>query len=740
MAAFEELGLMAELSEAVQALDWQLPMDIQAEAVPLILGGGDVLMAAETGSGKTGAFCLPILQTVWETECERRSPGSKSAGADPVADGQWRMSASDRDRLLAVSADGARCQCRELSSWHGARGSLGVRGSGRWYFEARVLDEGLCRVGWASSSATRDLGTDAFGFGFGGTGKKSNQRRFDPYGRPFGQGDVIGCYLDLDCLEIRFSLNGEDLGLAFHVPESFQQGGLFPAVVLKNAEMEFIFTDSSFSFVPGHGHKALALAPASCLTTPGACSQDRSRPKNAPHALILEPSRELAEQTAAQLKLFSRKLPPPGVRHVLLVGGSSAAHQMDQLTASGGVDIVVATPGRLQEFVAGGRVSTEWCRFLVLDEADALIQQQQGATLVTRLHSSIPKVTSDGHRLQMVVCSATLHSVEVKRLADRLMYHPTWVDLKGQDSVPETVHHVAVMVDPRKDTSWRSLQRQVQTDTVHALDRVDDRSPEALSEAVKLLKAEYCVRAILQHRMEQALIFCRTKLDCDNLERYLNKLSTAPSEPGGLKNPFSCVCLHSDRSGEERRANLERFRRKEVRLLVCTDVAARGIDVSGLPFVISVTLADNSAGYVHRAGRVGRAERMGLAISLVAAVAEKVWYHRCSGRGRGCSDTRLGGQGGCCVWYDELQLLSEVEQHLGSTVDQVGPDMHVPTSQYDGVVVYGQRRGPGAALHCHSHVEQMGPSVRRLAALEHSAQSMFLHGFSRTGKTPLTTL
>ena len=98
---------------------------------------------------------------------------------------------------------------------------------------------------------------------------------------------------------------------------------------------------------------------------------------------------------------------------------------------------------------------------------------------------------------------------------------------------------------------------------------------ETLSEAVKILKGEYCVRAIKEHKMDRSLIFCRTKLDCDNMEQYLKSMGS---------KEFSCVCLHSDRAPRERKANLEKFKRQEVKFLICTDVAARGLDVTGLPF------------------------------------------------------------------------------------------------------------------------------------------------------------
>merc|ERR1712025_1308694 len=123
-----------------------------------------------------------------------------------------------------------------------------------------------------------------------------------------------------------------------------------------------------------------------------------------------------------------------------------------------------------------------------------------------------------------------------------------------------------------------------------------------LSEAVKLMKAEYAVRAIDEHKMDYGIIFCRTKVDCDNLEQYLNKM-------GGGKNSnqkYSCTVLHGDRKPDEK------------------------------------------SNYVHRIGRVGRAERMGLAISLVATVPEKVWYHGqwCPPRGNNCPNPRLTHQKG----------------------------------------------------------------------------------------------
>jgi len=690
-----------------------------------------VLMAAETGSGKTGAFCLPVLQVAWESLRELAGgparPGSRPSQSPALA---WRFSALDRGPGLAVSSDGLSCQSREQRAWYGARAARGVAGRGKFYYEATVRDEGLCRVGFSTEQASLDLGTCKFGFGFGGTGKKSNNKQFDSYGRAFGKEETIGCYLDLDCSEIYFTINGEDHGLAFSINPHIKSHKFFPAVVLKNAEMHFNFGDTKFKYKPYEGYVGFAAADPSLVVEnekTGGAIEERRKVNNAPQAIILEPSRELAEQTLRQLQAFKARLPAPGVSELLVVGGqgNSARDQIAALQA--GVDIVVATPGRLEDLLTTGQLSPKQCRFLVLDEADGLLKGGSEG-FITRLHGQIPRVTSDGRRLQMIVCSATLHAFEVKKLAEKLMYFPTWVDLKGQDAVPDTVHHVAVPVDPRADRGWTAYSQPVNTDGVHAADRTGPgtNTDESLSQAVKLMKAEYCVRAIKEHDMDRGIIFCRTKLDCDNLERHLNSCGGGRAH----NTQFSCVCLHSDRKPAERRENLEKFKSGKTKFLICTDVAARGIDITGLPFIINMTLPDEKSNYVHRIGRVGRAERMGLAISLVATVQEKVWYHGqwCPSRGHGCSNTRLTDQRGCCVWYDEQRCLADIEEHLGVTVPQAGTDIKVEADQFDGRVVYGEKKvatGSGYS----GHASQLAGTVALLAKLETRAQQAFLDSF-----------
>lgn len=360
----------------------------------------------------------------------------------------------------------------------------------RFYYEVHFSASGLARVGWALDNAVLDLGTDRFGWGYGGTAKKSNSRNFEDYGQKFGEKfDVIGNIIDLDACTISFTKNGVDLGVAFQFARNLaEQNYFFPCVCIKNAGLTVKFIDDK-------------SAPFGCqwvgqLTTDQFVSNSmsanmRNVPDNAPKAIILEPSRELAEQTHNCLMNFKKYLSGE-IRQSLLVGGIPAKVHMEQLQA--GVDIVTGTIGRVNELINSGHLSLKSCRFFIIDEVDAFLAQGNMQTIL-QLHAKIPRMFADGKRLQMIVCSATLHNFDVKKLAEKLMFFPTWVDLKGEDSVPDTVHHVVVRVDPRKDTTWKNMNTHITTDGVHSQDRYNPNNPsqEGLSEAVKLLKGKQCV-------------------------------------------------------------------------------------------------------------------------------------------------------------------------------------------------------------------------------------------------------
>jgi ATP-dependent RNA helicase DDX1 len=275
----------------------------------------------------------------------------------------------------------------------------------------------------------------------------------------------------------------------------------------------------------------------------------------------------------------------------------------------------------------------------VLDEADELITKdslEHIQTIFGRLLAANVAERSGFHRLQVCFFSATLHSPAVRDLASKLCSHPLWVDLRGTNDsiVPDTVHHCVVKISP---SSYQlSGMKTITTDAVHRQGKLeapvscDDLSEtEADSEKIKQLKPQVVLDLLERFSMEQVLIFCRTNLDCDLMERFFrNAGSSSGSKPDKMTDKYSCRVLAGMRSMPDRQKALKDFKEGEVRILIATDVAARGIDIRELPFVINMTLPDSPETYVHRTGRVGRADRMGLAISLVSTVKERVWFCR----------------------------------------------------------------------------------------------------------------
>ncbi|NWS85617.1 DDX1 helicase, partial [Toxostoma redivivum] len=685
-----EMGVMPEIAQAVEEMDWLLPTDIQAESIPLILGGGDVLMAAETGSGKTGAFSIPVIQIVYETlkdqmEGKKGKATIKTGGA---VLNKWQMNPYDRGSAFAIGSDGLCCQSREIKEWHGCRATRGVT-KGKYYYEVSCHDQGLCRVGWSTMQASLDLGTDKFGFGFGGTGKKSHNKQFDSYGEEFTMHDTIGCYLDTEKGQIKFSKNGKDLGLAFEIPPHIRNQALFAACVLKNAELKFNFGEEDFKFPPKDGYVGLCKAPEGCVVKSqhsGSAQvvQTQNLP-NAPKALIVEPSRELAEQTLNNVKQFKKYVDNPKLRELLIIGGVAARDQLSVLEQ--GVDIVVGTPGRLDDLIATGKINLSQVRFLVLDEADGLLLQGY-SDFINRIHSQIPQITSDGKRLQIT----KLHSLG-------------FMEGKKGHSTPQIRESFLPKVDSVKELTVEPKCRLPREEAVRPLSR-----------------RENCIRQLPKVAWKLFLICILRNV------RYLqlHLFYFISMQDGLLLQGYSDFINRIHSQIPQITSDGKRLQRGDVRFLICTDVAARGIDIHGVPYVINVTLPDEKQNYVHRIGRVGRAERMGLAISLVAKEKEKVWYHVCSSRGKGCYNTRLKEEGGCTIWYNEMQLLGEIEEHLNCTITQVEPDIKVPVDDFDGKVTYGQKRALGGGLY-KGHVDILAPTVQELAALEKEAQTSFLH-------------
>eukprot|EP01103_Thecamoeba_quadrilineata_P009625 TRINITY_DN1940_c0_g1_i1.p1 TRINITY_DN1940_c0_g1~~TRINITY_DN1940_c0_g1_i1.p1 ORF type:complete len:594 (-),score=104.36 TRINITY_DN1940_c0_g1_i1:72-1790(-) len=571
MSAFEELGVLPEIIQSIEDLQWILPTSIQSEAIPLILGGGDVMAAAETGSGKTGAFALPILQVVHETLREIATGSSKSTQDDIK---NITLSAFDKDPSVQLDETNLVLKNPNNAEWGGCRGTIGYL-KGKFYFEAKIQG-GLPRVGWATKASKLDIGTDRQSFGFGGTAKKSNNRNFTDYGKPYGTNDIVGCYIDLDQGYMGFTVNGVDYGKAFDIPQNMLGWAFFPAITLKGGQATVNFGQRPFQHPLG-GFQPMTQASLEQTSASGAPVKKKLR---CPLALIIEPVRELADQTHTAINSFMKYVPPPKIVSVLLTGGERTDQQMDKLK---GADIVTGTPGKLLALVESGALDLSEIKFFVLDEADKLLEHLDA---VTKIYDQLPKI-----RLQVLMFSATLHSPEIRNLAEKICRFPTWIDLKGRDYVPDTVHHSMITVDPLKYLNLldNSPNHPI-SDGVHRREKITfpPKTPESQSEAVKLLKPLLLLELINAYKMDQALIFVRTRVDADNLETFLLGGRGKPGRKGPVESEYSCAVLAGNRSDHDRKANLNAFRNGEVRFLICTDVAARGIDIKELPYVISI--------------------------------------------------------------------------------------------------------------------------------------------------------
>ena len=716
---FDSLGLCPEIIRAVEGdLGWLLPTDVQDESIPLILGGGDVMVAAETGSGKTAAFGLPLLQLVYERKLQEEEASEKKKNASngsssssvtsKVTPISFRVNDEDRDITLGIESDGVTVS-NETPKWSGGRLNVGIK-DGKCYYEAVILNKGIIRIGYSNASANLNLGTCSQGIGFGGTGMKSNSGKFESYGEPFTKGDVIGVQFDAqNGGTVAYSKNGKYLGPAYTFPRF--SGPYYPAVSCKqglvklNIEGPFLHMPPErlgYVPIPALDHQSclhIARSTASSMTGGrGGNNQKGSNGNKGPTVLILEPVKDLAEQVYNCMMEYSQYL-----QTFLKIG---ILHG-ERVTGSHDCDILIATPIKLYDQIKRGKILVNKVKYFVLDEADRLTDKENLENIMN-IFVKLPKQDTGIERLQVCFFSATLHSPEISNLAKTLCHNATWVDLKGKDSIPQTVHHLVVEVDPilvnknqnknqqhNQNDLYISYQDHVVLDGVHQGNSYPNKGSnndfqnqkgmksgglrnESISQGIKRDKVLTLLKVIDAFKMEQVLIFCRTNLDCDNLETFLCRINEGGGGgkgrkfqgkvEKGLENKYSCCVLAGKRSMNERRENLQAFKDGDVRILICTDVAARGIDIQGLPYVINMCLPHETdvENYIHRVGRVGRAERMGLAISIVAGggYQEKVWYHSCPSRGANCQDRRLKEQGGCCIWYNEPYVLSLIEERL----------------------------------------------------------------------------
>ena len=279
-------------------------------------------------------------------------------------------------------------------------------------------------------------------------------------------------------------------------------------------------------------------------------------------ALILTPTRELAAQVGESVETYGKYLP---LTSTVIFGGVKINPQIQRLRA--GVDIVVATPGRLLDHVSQRTLDLSAVEILVLDEADRMLDMGFIHD-IRKILGLLPK------RRQNLLFSAT-YSNDIRKLADKLLDAPVLIEVARRNVPAELVEQV-----------------------VHPVDR--ERKRELLSFMVG------------SQNWRQVLVFTRTKHGANRLSQQLEK------------DGISSAAIHGNKSQGARTRALANFKRGEVRVLVATDIAARGLDIDQLPHVVNYELPNVPEDYVHRIGRTGRAGNEGQAVSLVCVDEHKL--------------------------------------------------------------------------------------------------------------------
>jgi ATP-dependent RNA helicase RhlE len=278
---------------------------------------------------------------------------------------------------------------------------------------------------------------------------------------------------------------------------------------------------------------------------------------NQVRALILTPTRELANQVADSIRSYSKHLP---LRTAVVFGGVKISPQIMKLRR--GTDVLIATPGRLLDLHRQNAVNFKHVEVLVLDEADRMLDMGFIDDIRTIL-AQLPK------NRQNLMFSATF-SDPIRKLAKTFISNPVEISVNPHNSTASTVTQLVCPVD-------------------------------------KARKADLLSHMIRSNDWEQVLVFTRTKHGADNLTKHLKA------------KRIKAAAIHGNKSQGVRRRTLEDFKNRQVKILVATDIAARGIDIDQLPHVVNFDLPHVAEDYVHRIGRTGRAGAKGQAISLVSA-------------------------------------------------------------------------------------------------------------------------
>jgi ATP-dependent RNA helicase RhlE len=347
------------------------------------------------------------------------------------------------------------------------------------------------------------------------------------------------------------------LGLESTLLESIRQRGFASTTPIQSAVVPIIMEGDDLIGCAdtGTGKTAAFLLPIlnRLLRTRAAAPEERGYTR----VLVLSPTRELAVQIEDDVQGFSYHT---DLTSIAVYGGVPMDQQERALKS--GVDIVVATPGRLMDHMRNGAVSFDKLDTLVLDEADRMMDMGFWPD-VRRIVAALP----DTAARQTLLFSATMPE-EVMRLADEVVCDAKYVQIGSAGGPAKSIRHTVESVPAAEKTEW--------------------------------------LARFLRRTAGPVLVFVRTKSGAERLARKLAAF--------GLK----AAALHADRTQAQRSQAVEGFRSGRFRVLVATDVAARGLDIDGITHVVNYEVPSNRETYVHRVGRTGRADATGTALTLVA--------------------------------------------------------------------------------------------------------------------------
>jgi superfamily II DNA/RNA helicase len=343
-----------------------------------------------------------------------------------------------------------------------------------------------------------------------------------------------------------------DLGLSPEVLRAVEEVGYVEPTPIQAQAIPYVLMgrDVLGSAQTGTGKTASFTLPMIDILTSG-----RARVRM-PRSLILEPTRELATQVAENFDVYGKY---HKLSQALLIGGESFAEQLKKLDR--GVDVLIATPGRMLDLFDRGKILLSDVKILVIDEADRMLDMGFIPD-VERIVGLLPKIR------QTLFFSATMPP-EIRRLADAFLSNPKTISVAPPASPAASVIQALAVVD-----------HQDKRETLRHLLRTEN--------------------------VRNAVIFCNRKRDVDILQRSL------------AKHGFDASPLHGDMAQARRTETLDRFRNGEIAILVASDVAARGLDIEGLSHVFNFDVPIHAEDYIHRIGRTGRAGREGHSFTLAS--------------------------------------------------------------------------------------------------------------------------